>query len=139
MGGPGSGAKSKIDSPEVIEAVTRLYSSGMSQSEVAATIGSTQKVVFAIMQRNGIPRRRAIKRSQSGPANHMWKGNAAGYQALHLRVAVARGTPSQCQRCGRTDGEVVYEWANLTGDYTDIADYERMCRSCHRLFDAARR
>jgi hypothetical protein len=31
------------------------------------------------------------------------------------------------------------EWANLTGNYADIDDYERMCVLCHRNFDAARR
>jgi hypothetical protein len=32
-----------------------------------------------------------------------------------------------------------YEWANLTGSYGDPGDYERMCVTCHRRFDAARR
>ena len=69
----------------------------------------------------------------------MWAGDRAGYQALHLRVEVARGKPSGCQRCGCEEPSARYEWANLTGNYTDINDYERMCVPCHRSFDARRR
>jgi transposase-like protein len=78
-------------------------------------------------------------RYRSGPDNPSWKGDDAGYKALHLRVQQLRGTPSKCERCGRSDDAVVYDWANLTGRYEDPADYERMCRPCHRVFDADRR
>ena len=39
--------------------------------------------------------------------------------------------------CAATEGRM--EWANLTGEYQDVTDYARMCVSCHRKFDAARR
>ena len=82
-------------------------------------------------------RRVAAKRDQAGAANHMWRGDEAGYQALHLRVEAARGKPHECSKCGSTEGRM--EWANLTGNYADVDDYARMCVSCHRNFDAARR
>jgi hypothetical protein len=68
----------------------------------------------------------------------MWRGDAAKYQALHIRVEAARGKPQHCSECGATKPGR-YEWANLTGDYADVNDYARMCVSCHRRYDAARR
>ena len=65
-----------------------------------------------------------IKRDQRGPKNSTWKGGAAGYQALHVRVRVERGAPSECSCCGRSD--VPCEWANLTGRYEDTADYAEL-------------
>lgn len=53
------------------------------------------------------------------------------YFALHARVRVARGKPQHCEECGTTDPEKAYDWANLTGNYEDINDYARLCRSCH--------
>ena len=121
---------------EVVELVCRLYESGMTDREVIAAAPKGYRVQ-TILERH-LPRRRSTaKRDQRLDANHAWKGDAAGYQALHLRVAEYRGKPSLCDRCGATEGR--FEWANLTGNYADINDYERMCVSCHRRFDAARR
>jgi hypothetical protein len=55
------------------------------------------------------------------------------------RVGAARGRPSHCSICDTTSSETKYEWANLTGNYQDVNDYARMCVTCHRRFDAARR
>lgn len=139
MGGMGSGAKPKIYPADVVAEISRLYLSGMTQSEVGAIVGLSQRDVWKVMHRNDIPSRIAAKRNQRGTANHMWKADEAGYQALHLRVERARGKPARCERCGATDDARVYEWANLTGHYDDINDFERMCRSCHRRYDNARR
>jgi hypothetical protein len=111
---------------------------GMSQIEIAGELGITLKRVQTAMRKFSIARRPQIKRDQVGPANANWKGDAASYQALHKRVEAARGTPSECKRCGTTDPSQTYDWANLSGNYEDIADYERMCRSCHRRYDSAR-
>lgn len=126
--------------PELVSRVAALYASGMTQGEVGAAVGLSQKVIFNVMRRHGIEPRPAAKRDQRGERNHSWKGSDAGYKALHLRVQAERGTPSRCGRCGSTDDPgIVYEWANLTGRYDDVFDYERMCRSCHRQYDAGRR
>lgn len=139
MGGVGSGARPKVYPAVLVAEVERLYAAGRTQAEIAAQVGTTQKVIWRLMTNHEIAARVAAKRDQVGPANHMWAGDDAGYQALHLRVEAARGKPAACSRCGKDDPFCRYEWANLTGRYEDVEDYERMCVSCHRRYDAARR
>lgn len=74
-----------------------------------------------------------------GEKNSTWKGDLAGYEALHKRVRRRRGAPARCSRCGTVDPSKRYEWANLTGKYEDPNDYERMCKMCHQRYDCARR
>jgi len=111
------------------------YAAGMTQVEIAANYGTTQKVVWRAMRNMGMACRRAAKRDQRGKNNANWKGADAGYAALHKRVEKLRGRPSKCEVCG-TDAETkFYDWANLTGRYDDPGDYKRMCRSCHWKHD----
>ena len=138
MGGQGSGAKPKRYDPALVEQVRTLYESGLTMREVADVIGTSVKVLQVLMPRYGIARRPATKRDQSGAANHAWRGAAAGYKALHLRVATVRGKPSRCAACERTDDEYKYEWASLTKDYANVYDYVRLCVPCHRRFDGRR-
>jgi hypothetical protein len=46
---------------------------------------------------------------------------------------------AQKRRCNtpefRRQKSEAYEWANLTGDYQNPADYRRLCVPCHRKFD----
>jgi hypothetical protein len=112
-----------------------LYENGMSQTEVALELGVTQKLVHSAMKRLGIPARVAAKRNQSGEANHMWKGEDASYKAFHNRLTAAKGQPQRCEECGTDDSSKQYDWANLTGNYADMSDYRRMCRSCHWRYD----
>lgn len=135
MGGKGSGAKPRDYPTELVQKIRELYESGLTIAEVQAQVSGCK--VQNVMVRYGIPRRPAIKRDQAGAANHMWRGDAAGYQALHLRVAAERGKPSLCSWCGQTEGR--FEWANISGRYEDTSDYERLCASCHRTYDARRR
>lgn len=139
MGGPGSGAKPRRYPAELVARVEELYGAGRTQAEVAVELDLTQKVVWKLMKNHGVEARVAAKRDQAGPRNHMWAGAAAGYQALHLRVAQLRGKPASCDRCSQSAPELRFEWANLTGRYEDPWDYERMCVSCHRAYDAQRR
>ena len=136
---PHTHLKPKVYDPELVERIRTLYDSGLSQVEVAAAIGTGRKVVWRVMDRYGIPRRPRIKRNQTGPNNATWKGDRAGYQAVHLRVAARYGKPSLCTVCGTTDPAKTYDWANLTGNYPDPDDYARMCRSCHRRYDNRRK
>lgn len=133
------GARPKQYPDELVERVREQYIAGMTQAEIGTEHGLSQKVVWNLMRRHNIPRRRAAKRHQSGSANAAWRGDAATYQAFHKRVEVARGTPQVCMRCGTTRADATYEWANLSGNYADVGDYQRMCRSCHRRYDNARR
>lgn len=136
--GPTKGAQLRDYSDDVVAEVRRLYEAGMTRAEVQQAIGPGVKVEN-VMRRYGITPRPAVPRDQSGERNGAWRGDAATYTALHLRVQVALGKPSHCTQCDTTDPANRYEWANLTGTYTDVNDYARMCVSCHRLFDAARR
>jgi len=131
--------KPKTYPADMVGKVRDLYEAGKTQHEIAAELGTSQKVIWRLMKNHDITARIAAKRDQAGEHNHMWLGDEAKYQALHLRVEAARGKPQQCDRCGTNDPALRYEWANLTGDYADIDDYQRMCVSCHRRYDAQRR
>lgn len=121
-------------SPELIEQVRQLYAGGMTQVEVADALGLTAMIIRRLMVKHNIPVRRAIKRDQTGANNHMWKGDQVGYAAGHERAAKARGTPQLCEHCGTTT--MPCEWASITGDFGDIWDYKRLCRSCHAKYDS---
>lgn len=123
--------------PFTKEQLQNDYDSGMTQSEIGIKWGVSQRVVWRAMRRFSIPARVAAKRTQTGQHNDSWKGDHATYSAFHARVYAARGAPSLCQHCARTEGR--FEWANVSGSYEDISDYIRLCCSCHRKFDAARR
>jgi endogenous inhibitor of DNA gyrase (YacG/DUF329 family) len=116
----------------------RLYESGMTQKEIGEKFGTTQKAIFGVFKRNGYACRVAAKRDQWGEHNHAWKGDAANYQALHLRVEKRRGKASThvCSRCGLIMAD---DWANLSGNYVNPNDYAPMCRKCHRAHDRVRR
>lgn len=111
----------------------------MTQAEIAKKYGVTTKRVQTSMRRFEIAPRRTGKRYQQGEANSSWKGEDAGYSALHLRVIAAKGRPMECAHCGCTDPNIRYDWANLTGRYEDIDDYERLCACCHTSYDVERR
>ena len=133
-------APARKDYPdELVTRVRELYGAGHTMREVAEFTGTTVKVLQRLRPRHGIARRTAAKRDQQGEHNHMWRGDDANYQALHLRVESARGKPNRCACCDTTDPSQRYEWANLSGRYEDIHDYARLCVTCHRRLDAARR
>lgn len=128
------GAKPKAYPAEWVEAVSLLYARGKTQHEIAAILCLTQKVVWNLMRRHGIQARVAAKRDQRGEKNHAWKGDGAKYAAAHLRVTSVRGKPSLCEECGTTTAKR-YEWASISGNYTDVNDYLRLCASCHKRRD----
>ncbi len=103
----------------------------MTQIEIAACYGTTQKVVFRWFKDLGIKSRTPAKRNQLKENNSSWKGNNATYAAFHYRVKSERGKADHCEECGRTDNGIKYDWANQTDKFEDINDYKMMCRSCH--------
>jgi hypothetical protein len=113
----------------------RDYDSGMTQVEIATKHKTTQKVVWRAMKRFGIKARVAAKRDQWGENNHSWKGSDASYKAMHQRLTTRFGQPKRCEACGTTDKRKSYDWANQSGNYDDVTDYRRMCRSCHWKLD----
>jgi hypothetical protein len=135
---PHAHIKPKSFDPDLVVKVAQLYRIGLTQAEIAAQVGLTQKVIWRLMKNHGVVARVAAKREQRGERNDSWKGDDALYEAMHSRVEASRGRPQHCSWCGdRTAAR--YEWANLTGNYSDVTDYERLCAKCHRQFDADRR
>jgi hypothetical protein len=129
-----SGGKTKIYPQDMVDKVNRMYASGMTQVEIGATIGVSQKVIYNLMRRHCIQTRIAAKRDQRGEKNSAWKGDGASYAAFHYRLRVTLGNPKKCDVCGTEDAKQ-YDYANLTGSYHDMNDYKPMCRSCHSRFD----
>lgn len=76
-----------------------------------------------------MPRAGNYPRGENHPA---WRGQQAGYHAMHRRVRLLRGDPTSCVfGCSAKR----YEWASMTGCYGDPNDYAQMCASCHKRFD----
>jgi len=112
----------------------KLYEKGHTQVEIAQILGITQKVIWRLFKNANYKCRIPKKRNQTKEANSSWKGDKGGYAALHYRVQKLRGTPSVCSMCENKTAKR-FEWANVTGDYTNVYDYVRLCKSCHSKFD----
>jgi hypothetical protein len=83
---------------------------------------------------HGDPLKVAHRRGEDHPS---WKGDDVDLGAQHYRVRAARGTPSFCEHCKTTDPSLLYDWAfNNSGDRLNVDDYIRLCRKCHKVFDA---
>lgn len=121
-----------------IDEVRSLYESGMSMKQIGEHFSVNAIVVHKNMKRHNVPVRTRGGRV-FGAAHHAWKGDNATYNSMHERLVTRYGRPQKCEVCGTTDPSRRYDWANLTGNYRYVEDYKRMCRSCHRKFDRARR
>lgn len=57
------------------------------------------------------------------------------YDRLHNWVRKHLGRPMKCSKCETTEKRRYY-WANLSGNYHwDLADWSRLCASCHMKMD----
>ncbi len=109
-------------------------------SDIAKELGINFNSVKSKAQRLGLRTgHRNNSRDMRGSNGPGWKGNNASYAAYHYRVGKNRGTPNKCEICGCDDKDIYYDWANLTGNFEDINDYKRMCRSCHKKYDDNKR
>ena len=106
----------------------------MSQPEIGKMYGVSQKVVFRWCRELGL-KKIAKKRNQYGIMNHYWSGDNPEYTTLHKRVEAKYGRPNKCELCPSENDNIVYEWANISGNYINVDDFVRACRSCHRYFD----
>jgi hypothetical protein len=75
----------------------------------------------------------------SGPLHPRWAGDSVTYDGAHIRVRKARGSADHCEHCGSSDPARQYDWASISGNYTDIMDYKPLCRMCHAQFDREER
>ena len=72
-----------------------------------------------------------------GEENSMWKGNKAGYRALHYWVRRHCGEPIKCAECGKVKtSPKSIQWANKSGTHRrDTSDWINLCVPCHRRLD----
>lgn len=77
-----------------------------------------------------------FKRGEISNEKHpQWKGDKAGYTAIHMWLRRHFGKPNKCEFCGEVNAKK-YEWANISGEYKRVReDYKSLCVSCHRFFD----
>lgn len=65
-------------------------------------------------------------------SNRSFIGSIEEYKRLHKNVQIIRGRAKSCVNgCEASK----YQWANLTGDYTNVWDYIALCVSCHSKYD----
>jgi len=66
-----------------------------------------------------------------------WKGEKAGYVAIHLWVKKHFGRKDRCEHCQKKPPEVSrLELANISGKYQRIkSDWLTLCTSCHLKMD----
>ena len=115
------------------EEFTEVYNSGLTIVEMADHFKIGKKKIQNDMALFNVKARSTGVRNQKGPKNKNWKGDKAGYRALHKRLYT--GQPFKCEVCATDDPEKYYDWANMTGKFNDPSDYKRMCRSCHAKHD----
>jgi hypothetical protein len=71
-----------------------------------------------------------------GENNPLWKGDEAGYSALHQWVKSHLVKPRLCQKCGE---EKPLDLSNISGKYRrDLSDWQWLCRSCHIKYDGSK-
>lgn len=63
-----------------------------------------------------------------------WKGEAAGYQAVHDWVKVRLGKAKVCSQC---DSVKRVQWANKSRQYNrELSDWVELCQKCHARYDS---
>lgn len=64
-----------------------------------------------------------------GGVSPNWKGENAGYSALHKWIRNHKPIPRRCERCGKVKK---LQASNHSGEYKrDISDWEYICARCH--------
>lgn len=78
-----------------------------------------------------------FKRGRKDEQHPEWKGDDAGYIAIHSWVSRWKGRPDTCEKCGKSGlGGRFIQWANIDHKYNRVLDdYIRMCAKCHYAYD----
>lgn len=81
---------------------------------------------------------REARKGKFGDEKHPgWKGDEAGYRAIHQWIQRKLGFPRKCEKCGKvkTKGHGIH-WANKSRKYKRIkSDWIRLCAKCHGKYD----
>ena len=81
----------------------------------------------------------ASLRDMTAEQARRWKGQKAGYHAVHIWLTEHYDKGDSCEECGTTEASRL-EWANISGEYfREREDYRVLCPSCHRLMDNRKR
>lgn len=66
-----------------------------------------------------------------------WKGDNAGYTALHIWARRRLKKPEKCQKCNKIPkSKIGLDLANISQEYRrEITDWEWLCRKCHVVQD----
>ena len=71
-----------------------------------------------------------------GENNSHWKGDKAGYHAMHKWIYNQKGKPKICVDCGATCKERRLYWSNIDHKYRrNLNDYISRCSPCHNKYD----
>jgi hypothetical protein len=77
---------------------------------------------------------------QVGEKNTQWKGDDAGYKAIHVWLNRRFGKPDHCEMCGTREKKQpkFFHWAKLKGkQYThDRENFWMLCVNCHNEYDS---
>lgn len=82
----------------------------------------------------------SLKGKMVGEKNGQWKGDDAGYRAIHKWINENLGRPKKCSMCGKTGlKKHKIHWANLDHRYRRrLADWISFCAKCHSYYDRMR-
>lgn len=74
--------------------------------------------------------------AHKGEKAYNWKGDNAGYAAIHSWVNKWKKRPDRCAACKEIKK---LDWANKDHKYRKILeDYIALCKKCHRSYDKLR-
>lgn len=81
---------------------------------------------------------KGVKMPQTtGASNYGWKGDGAGYGAVHKWVNIKKRKPSSCENCGKEGNSYQIQWSNIDHKYKrNLDDYTALCVACHKKHDA---
>ncbi len=80
---------------------------------------------------------RARGKRMAGEANPSWRGDDAGYAAIHAWMRRHHPFAGVCEECGATGRRT--EWANTGHTYQRVReDWRELCVPCHRRQDGWR-
>lgn len=84
-----------------------------------------------------VERKEAIRRGREGiegSKHPNWKGDEAGYRAIHRWIQKRFGKPTQCEKCGKVGNRI--HWSNFNHKYRRVrCDWSALCAKCHRHYD----